>query len=67
MKQMDLLKDALFRLGYCIQKKNPNMGSRRGLEDVFVNKTLEYLGLSLYLWKFQRKKEFILENSAKLW
>ena len=31
-----LLKDALFRLGFCIPGKNPNRGSRRGLEHIFV-------------------------------
>ena len=40
--QSHLLKNGLFRLGYCIPEKNPNRGSRRGLKDIFVKKTLEY-------------------------
>ena len=43
------------RLGY--SRKKFKEGSRRGLEDIF-EKTLGFLGLSLYLWKLwiQQKK-----------
>ena len=39
-----------YLVDWVIPERNPNRGSRRGLEDIF-EKTLEFLGLSLYLWK----------------
>ena len=33
-----------------IPEKNPNRGSHQGLDNIF-EKNLEFLGLSLYLWK----------------
>ena len=39
-----------YLVDWVFPEKNPNRGSRRGLEDIF-EKALEFLGLSRYLWK----------------
>ena len=52
---------------WAIPEKNPSRGG--GLrKDIFFEPppSLEFLGFSLYPWKFQRKQAFTSGNSAKL-
>ena len=63
---------SLMNMKVCRSQPKPNQLSNgifqkksRRLRTYFFKKTLEFLGLSLYPWKFRRKQSFTPENSTK--
>ena len=57
-----------YLVDWVIPEKNPNRGSRRGLEDILKNPGIfRFVSLPFEIVNSREKKELIPGNSAKLW
>ena len=64
------IQECLVQIGLLYSRKKSKQGQSSRTGGHFCKKNpgiFSQLGLSLYLWKFQRKEGFIPGNSEKLW